>query len=277
MKSLYFSIATATIRISILDEQGKEMAIDWQTTYAAIWRAKRQALKAVSDLDEVALDSLLGVDAQKQQLLWNTRRFVEGEPANHALLWGARGTGKSSMVKAVFAAFCRQGLRLVEIDKPDLQDLPEVLDELRHMPQRFIVFCDDLSFEYDDDAYKSLKRAIEGSIERPPANVLFYATSNRRHLLPESMSDNVQTRLIGGEVHYADAVEERISLSDRFGLRLAFYPMNTESYLQIIEQNMLVGNVEQLRKVALDFAHLQGAKSGRAAQQFLRAYSDAGA
>lgn len=252
------------------------MNINWQQTHAAIWRARHQQLKAVQDIDPISLQQLLGIDAQKQQLLANTERFVQHRPANHALLWGARGTGKSSLIKAVFNHYRQAGLRLVEIDKPYLMDLAEIIDELRQIPQRFIVFCDDLSFEAEETGYKSLKRAIEGSIELPPANVLFYITSNRRHLMPESMRDNLQTQLVDGEVHYADAIEEKIALADRFGLRLPFYPLGTDSYLQIVDQGVpdFTGNRQQLHDLALSFAHQQAAKSGRTAQQFLRTYLD---
>ncbi|MGD0959636.1 MAG: ATP-binding protein [Methylomonas sp.] len=248
--------------------------IDWKTTYAAIWRQRQQYLRPVKHLDAIRLEQLFGIDAQKQQLTANTERFLAGSPANNALLWGARGTGKSSLVKAVLNAYKDRGLRVVEVDKPDLIYLPEIVDEIREQPQHFIVYCDDLSFEADDGLYKPLKSVLEGSIELPPENVLFYATSNRRHLLPEYMRDNLETQLLDGEVHYSDSIEEKISLSDRFGLRLAFYPQNTAAYLEIVDSYFpeYAGDREQLHKAALDFAHLHAAKNGRSAKQFYQAY-----
>jgi predicted AAA+ superfamily ATPase len=250
--------------------------IDWNTTYAAIWRQRQQYLRPVREIDPIQLEQLLGIDTQKQQLIQNTERFLSGLPANNALLWGARGTGKSSLVKALLNAYHEQGLRIVEIDKQDLLYLPEIVDDIRELPQRFIVYCDDLSFEAGDTVYKPLKSVLEGSIETPPKNVLFYATSNRRHLMPEHMQENLATQLINGEVHYADSIEEKISLSDRFGLRLAFYPTQTEAYLAIVDSYFadFSGNRDALHKAALDFAHQNAAKNGRSAKQFFNAYQE---
>ena len=250
--------------------------IDWNTTYAAIWRQRQQYLRPVSQIDPIRLEHLLGIEPQKQQLTANTERFLAGLPANNALLWGARGTGKSSLVKAMLNEYRQRGLRFIEIDKQDLLYLPEIVDDIREQPQRFIVFCDDLSFEAGDGLYKPLKSVLEGSIELPPENILFYATSNRRHLLPELMRDNLDTRLIDGEVHYSDTIEEKISLSDRFGLRLAFYPQHTDSYLEIVDAyfSTYQGDREQLHKLALDFAHQHAAKNGRTAKQFYQAFAD---
>jgi len=246
------------------------MTINWQTTYAAIWRQRQSYLRPVQHIDPIALEQLLGVETQKQQLCANTERFLAGLPANNALLWGARGTGKSSLVKALLNAYKNQGLRLIEVDKQDLLYLPEIVDDIRGLEQRFIIYCDDLSFESGDTLYKPLKSVLEGSIELPPENVLFYATSNRRHLLPEKMRDNLDSVLMDTEVHYADAVEEIISLSDRFGLRLAFYPQGTQTYLDIIDHYFAdyAGDRDQLHKAALDFAHQNAAKNGRSAKQF---------
>jgi predicted AAA+ superfamily ATPase len=247
--------------------------IDWQTTYAAIWRQRQAFLRPVKDIDPIRLQHLLGIDLQKQQLVSNTERFLAGLPANNALLWGARGTGKSSLVKALLNSYKHQGLRIIEIDKQDLLYLPEIVDEIREQPQRFIVYCDDLSFDAGETLYKPLKSVLEGSIELPPNNVLFYATSNRRHLLPEHMRDNLDTQLVDGEVHYSDTIEEKISLSDRFGLRLAFYPQHTQTYLDIVDSYFVdySGNREALHKAALDFAHQNAAKNGRTAKQFYNA------
>lgn len=244
--------------------------IDWTITTAAIWRQRKEILRPVTQVDPVQLVALLGIDSQKQQLVENTERFLAGLPANNALLWGARGTGKSSLIKALLNAYKGQGLRLIEVDKDDLVFLPEIVDDIRDLPQRFLIFCDDLSFEANDRQYKSLKSILQGSVELPPDNVLVYATSNRRHLLPEPMQDNLDTRLVDREVHYSDAVEEKISLSDRFGLRLGFYPQTSETYLHIVDSLFLNLPFERetLHKAALDFAHQHASKSGRTAKQF---------
>lgn len=249
--------------------------IDWNTTYAAIWRQRQQYLHPVKRLDPVRLDQLLGIEPQKQQLISNTDRFLAGLPANNALLWGARGTGKSSLIKALLNEYCQRQLRVIEIDKQDLPFLPEIIDDIRELPQRFIVYCDDLSFEAGDSLYKPLKSVLEGAIELPPENVLFYATSNRRHLLPELMRENLDTQLINGEVHYSDALEEKIALSDRFGLRLSFYPQNNDGYLDIVDSFFpdYPGDKQQLHKAALDFAHQNAAKNGRTAKQFYQQWA----
>ena len=245
--------------------------IDWDNTYAAIWRQRRGYLRPVKQFDTIRLDQLLGIDSQKLQLTVNTERFLNGLTANNALLWGARGTGKSSLVKALLNEYMHQGLRVIEVDKQDLISLPEIVDDIRENEKyRFVIYCDDLSFEAGDSLYKTLKSVLEGSIESPPENVLFYATSNRRHLLPEQMRENLETKLIEGEVH-----EEKISLSDRFGLRLAFYPQQTATYLEIVDAYFsdYQGERELLHKAALDFAHQNAAKNGRTAKQFYNACS----
>lgn len=248
--------------------------IDWDSTRAAIWRPKKAALRAVKHLDPVSLDDLLGIERQKQLVCQNTERFLKGEPANNALLWGARGTGKSSIIKALLNAYFEAGLRVIQIDKEDLLDLTEIVDEIRELPQKFIVFCDDLSFDEGESTYKALKSVLEGSIELPPENVLIYATSNRRHLLPEYMKDNEKSKVVGTEIHHAEAIEEKISLSDRFGLWLSFYAINQDEYLAIVDK--LFGEVEQpaaLHAEAIRFALSKGGRSGRAAQQFYKMYS----
>lgn len=249
--------------------------IDWNTTHAAIWRQRQQYLRPVRHLDPISLDQLIGIDSQKQQLIRNTERFLSGMTANNALLWGARGTGKSSLIKALLNEYKDRNLRIVEVEKQDLIFLPEIVDEIRELPQRFVIYCDDLSFETGDSLYKPLKSVLEGSIELPPENVLFYATSNRRHLLPELMRDNLDTKLVDGEVHYSDAIEEKISLSDRFGLRLSFYPPDTEHYLDIVDAYFsgYQGNLAQLHQTAIDFAHQHAAKNGRTAKQFYNAFN----
>jgi uncharacterized protein len=251
------------------------MTIDWSSTAAAIWRQRKEILRPIAQIDPIGIDDLLGIDVQKQQMIQNTERFLTGLPANNALLWGARGTGKSSLIKALLNAYKDQGLRLIEVDKQDLVYLPEIVDDIRELPQRFIIYCDDLSFEAGDSHYKSLKSVLEGSVELPPENVLVYATSNRRHLLPEQMKDNLDTRLVDGEVHYSDTVEEKISLSDRFGLRLAFYPQSSETYLAIVDSLFPnASNLDTLHKMALDFAHQHASKSGRTAKQFYNAFAE---
>ena len=249
--------------------------LDWTNTYAAIWRQRKEYLRPVRQLDPIRLEQLLGIDVQKQQLIENTERFLAGKPANNALLWGARGTGKSSLIKALLNAYQAEGLRIIEVDKQDLVYLPEIVDDIRDLSQKFILYCDDLSFETSDSQYKSLKSVLEGSIELPPENVLVYATSNRRHLLPELMRDNLDTRLVDGEVHYSDAVEEKISLADRFGLWLAFYPQSADNYLEIIDS--FFPSLEQraaLHKAALEFAQQRASKNGRTAKQFFNMISN---
>ncbi len=250
--------------------------IDWNTTLAAIWRQRKEYLRPVQQVDPIRLDGLLGIEPQKTQVINNTERFLANKPANNVLLWGARGTGKSSLIKALLNAYHQQNLRLIEVDKQDLVYLPEIVDDIRILPQRFIIYCDDLSFEANDSQYKSLKSVLQGSIELPPDNVLIYATSNRRHLMPERMSDNLDTRLVNGEVHYSDTVEEKISLADRFGLRLGFYPQSAQAYLEIIDQLFLdyPNDRASLHQAALDFAHQNASKSGRTAKQFYNAFAD---
>lgn len=248
--------------------------LDWNSVPAAIWRAKRAQLRAVLKLDPVTMDDLLGVERQKKLVCQNTERFLEGKPSNNTLLWGARGTGKSSIVKALLNTYFDQGLRVIQIDKEDLVDLPEIVDDIRDLPQKFIVFCDDLSFDEGDGTYKALKSVLEGSIETPPDNVLIYATSNRRHLMPEYMKDNERSHVVGTEIHHAEAIEEKISLSDRFGLWLSFYAINQDEYFAIVDA--LFGKVKDqqaLHAEAVRFAISKGGRSGRAAQQFYRMYS----
>lgn len=250
-------------------------AVDWERDVAALWQAHPLGgvLVPVAPRDGVRLDDLIGVERQKRALLDNTRAFLGGYPANHALLWGARGSGKSSMVRALLNTLASDGLRLIQIDRHDLIALPVLVQRLRARPERFVVYCDDLSFEGSDDAYKALKSVLDGTLTGPPDNVLLYATSNRRHLLPESMADNQQTQLVDGELHHGDAVEEKISLSDRFGLWLAFHPFDQQAYLEACRHwvRHLGGDSvwsESAREEALRFATLRGVRSGRAAWQF---------
>lgn len=244
--------------------------VDWRDTFAAIWRPRGAGLRPVRRLDPVRLDDLLGVDDQKAGLIRNTEALLAGRPARNALLWGSRGTGKSSLIKALLNEYAPAGLRLIEMDKDDLIDLPDVVDGLRELPQRFIIFCDDLSFETEETLYKHLKSVLEGSIELPPENVLVYATSNRRHLVAEPRADNRGVELLDGELHYGDAVEERLSLADRFGLWLSFYPNSQERYLAIVDHLFAGyrGDRETLHRSACQFALARASRSGRTARQF---------
>ena len=251
-------------------------APDWSAV-AFRWRRNRVHgyLQAVHHPHGIRLADLQGVDRQKAELDRNTRQFVEGLPANNALLWGSRGTGKSSLVKALLNEYSARGLRLIEVDKTDLLDLPGIVDEIQGREERFLLFCDDLSFEADDASYKALKAVLDGSVSAPPDNVLLYATSNRRHLLPEYMSENEQARNVDGEIHHGEAVEEKISLSERFGLWLSFYPFNQDAYLGIVDYWLSrIGaparDPEAVRRAALQWALTRGSRSGRSAWQFAR-------
>lgn len=215
------------------------------------------------------------MERQKQEISRNTRQFVAGKSANNVLLWGSRGTGKSSLIKAILHQYADQGLRLVEVEKSDLIDLPEIVEQFYQRPERFILFCDDLSFEADDASYKSLKAVLDGSIAAPPENVLIYATSNRRHLLPEYLRENLETRVVEGEIHHGEGVEEKISLSERFGLWLSFYPFNQEEYLHIVDHwlatlGAATTHDPATRSAALQWALQRGSRSGRVALQFAR-------
>lgn len=247
---------------------------DWQHT-AYRWRPLRDGgqLQAVTQPHLVRLDDLLCLDAQKAEVLRNTEQFVHGRPANNVLLWGSRGTGKSTLIKAVFNAFTEQGLRLVEVDKAHLTDLADIVAQLHGRPERFLIYCDDLSFEADDPSYKALKAVLEGSISAPPDNVLIYATSNRRHLLPEFHSENHQAHVVDGELHQGEAIEEKVSLSERFGLWLSFYPFTQDQYLSVTDHWLAQSGCADthnpaVRAAALQWATQRGSRSGRVARQF---------
>ncbi|MDY6815899.1 MAG: ATP-binding protein [Pseudomonadota bacterium] len=244
---------------------------DWQHTPAAVWRRHRSGLRAIRRLDPISWSDLKGIDRQKQALARNTERFLAGEPSNNALLWGSRGTGKSSLIKALLNRYRDQGLRMIEVDKDDLVNLPEIVDDICDLPFRFVIFCDDLSFDVGESGYKALKSVLEGSLELPPENVRVYATSNRRHLMPEFMSDNVKSEVRDGELHPAEAIEEQVSLADRFGLQLSFYPFAKDVYLQAIDALFPeVQDREALHLEAIRFATGKGVRNGRTAQQFFR-------
>lgn len=248
--------------------------IDWDGTLAAVWRRHRQGLRAIRRLDPIGWDQLQGIDRQQQALARNTERFLRGEPSNNVLLWGSRGTGKSSLIKALLNRYGDQGLRMIEVEKDDLVCLPDIVDDISELPYRFVIFSDDLSFEAGESAYKALKSVLEGSLELPPDNVRVYATSNRRHLMPEFMADNLQSEVKNGELHPAEAIEEQVSLADRFGLQLSFYPFPKETYLQAIDALFPdVKDRKALHLHAMRFATGRGVRSGRTAQQFYRQFS----
>jgi len=249
-------------------------AIDWKST-AFRWRKRGQNgfLQAVRHPHSIRFSDLHDVDEQKKRLRDNTQQFVEGRPANNVLLTGARGTGKSSLVKAALNEFARKGLRLIEVDKRDLVDLPDIVDLVAERPERFVVFCDDLSFEATEAGYKALKVALDGTIAGSAENVIIYATSNRRHLMPEFMDENLEAKHVDGEIHPGETTEEKISLSERFGIWLSFYPFDQEEYLDIAAHwvQALGGKVDEAtRKAALLFALERGSRSGRVAWQFAR-------
>jgi len=249
--------------------------IDWSRTHAALWRRRTNSLHAVRHIDPIRLQQLVGIETQVEALVRNSERFLDGLPANNALLWGARGTGKSSLIKAVLNAYKDRGLRLIQVFKQDLYDLFDIVEEIRDLPYRFIIYCDDFSFEMHDDSYVALKTVLEGSIEAPADNILLYATSNRRHLLPETMADNLASKMVGDELHYADAIEEKISLSDRFGLWLSFYQPDQDGYLRIIDSYFpdYTGDRALLHREAIRFAQTRAARSGRTARQFYNYFS----
>jgi len=249
--------------------------LDWKAGRAFRWRknARGGYLEPIRHPHTIRFADLKDIDEQKRRVRENTSQFVAGRAANNVLLTGARGTGKSSLVKAALAEFGPKGLRLIEVDKRDLVDLPDIVDLVADRPERFIVFCDDLSFEASDAGYKSLKVALDGSIAGSAENVLIYATSNRRHLMPEFMDENLQAVHRDGEIHPGETTEEKISLSERFGLWLSFYPFDQDQYLDIADHwvGALGGKAtEESRKAALLWALERGFRSGRVAWQFAR-------
>ena len=255
---------------------------DWSQAIA--WRYRKRssghgALEPVRHVAQMRLDDLREIDPQKEKIFRNTLQFVEGKPANNVLLTGARGTGKSSLIKACLNEFSGRGLRLIEVDKADLTDLPDIVDTVSDRPEKFMVFCDDLSFEEGESGYKALKSILDGSVAAATPNVLIYATSNRRHLLPEYMAENLTyTHTDDGEVHPGEVVEEKISLSERFGLWVSFYPFSQDEYLAIAAQwlsSLGVGAeaIAAARPEALVWALERGSRSGRVAYQFARDYA----
>jgi predicted AAA+ superfamily ATPase len=254
-------------------------APDW--TQAIAWRYRKRStghgvLEPVRHVSDMGLADLQEIDGQKEKMQRNTEQFVRGLPANNVLLTGARGTGKSSLIKACLNAYSAQGLRLIEVDKSDLIDLPDIVDVVAGRPEKFMIFCDDLSFEDGEPGYKALKSILDGSVAASTPNVLIYATSNRRHLLPEYMKDNLSyTHTDDGEVHPGEVIEEKISLSERFGLWVSFYPFSQDEYLTIVAQWMASlgaspSVIDSARPEALVWALERGSRSGRVAYQFAR-------
>ncbi len=257
-------------------------APDWQASIAYRYRRRSaggSALEPVRHVAPISLDDLVEVEPQKERLLRNTEQFVAGRAANNVLLTGARGTGKSSLIKACLNEFAPQGLRLIEVDKADLVDLPDIVDLVAERAERFIVYCDDLSFDAGEPGYKALKSILDGSVSQASDNVLIYATSNRRHLLPEYMAENLTYQhLENGEVHPGEVVEEKISLSERFGLWISFYPFTQDEYLSIVAQWLRGFGVSEdaiaaARPESLVWALERGSRSGRVAFQFAKDYS----
>ncbi|OWY38450.1 AAA family ATPase [Xenophilus sp. AP218F] len=245
---------------------------DWRAR-AFRWQRQGQAgwLEAVPQPHRIELGRLTQVDAQREQLLANTRQFVAGLPANNVLLTGARGTGKSSLVKALLPEFAEAGLRLIEVDKAHLQDLARIVGLVAERPERFVLFCDDLSFEAEEAGYKALKTALDGGLASRSDNVLVYATSNRRHLMPERMADNREGWLADGEIHPGETVEEKVSLSDRFGLWLSFYPFDQDAYLAAVAAWLDHFGLKfgaRAERAALQWSLSRGSRSGRVAWQF---------
>ena len=257
-------------------------APDWNEAIA--WRYRKRSsghgtLEPVRHVAALQLSDLKEIDGQKEKIERNTRQFVEGRTANNVLLTGARGTGKSSLIKACLQAYAPQGLRLIEVDKADLTDLPDIIDVVSSRPEKFIVFCDDLSFDEGEPGYKALKSILDGSIAAATPNVLVYATSNRRHLLPEYLKDNLSyTHTDDGEVHPGEVIEEKISLSERFGLWVSFYPFSQDEYLAIVAQwlsslGVNAAAIAAARPQALVWALERGSRSGRVAYQFARDFA----
>lgn len=252
-------------------------SVHWNVT---AWRwvkhGQQGHLQAVAHPHTIALDNIQFIERQKAEVVRNTLQFLQGLPANHVLLTGARGTGKSSLIKALLNAYAKQGLRIIEVEKQDLVDLPSIVGLVRERPERFILFCDELTFEANDASYKALKVVLDGSIEHASPNVLVYATSNRKNLMPEFMADNLPSKDFGGEIRPNDTIEEKTALAERFGLWLSFYSFDQDEYLAIAAHWLNTFHLpfdEMARQAALSFSHTRGARSGRVAYQFAKDYA----
>ena len=250
---------------------------DWHAANAFRWRKNGNSgyLQAIPRPPAIRLKDLRDIDDQKSRIDANTRQFVAGQPANNVLLTGARGSGKSSMIKALLNEYAKKGLRLIEVDKSDLVDLADIVELIESRPERFIIFCDDLSFDAGDGSYKALKVVLDGSISAAPDNVLIYATSNRRHLMPEYFEENLESKRVGDEIHPGEAVEEKISLSERFGLWISFYPFDQDAYLNIVAHwlqsfDCSAKEIVGAEREALNWALMRGSRSGRVAWQFAK-------
>jgi len=257
-------------------------APDWKAAIAFRYRKRSSGhgvLEPVRHIGQMSLEDLKEIDLQKEKIQRNTLQFIDGKPANNVLLTGARGTGKSSLVKACLNTYASRGLRLIEVDKQDMVDLPDIIAVVAERAEKFIIFCDDLSFDEGEPGYKALKSILDGTVAAASANVLIYATSNRRHLLPEYMKDNLSyTHTEDGEVHPGEVIEEKISLSERFGLWVSFYPFSQEEYLHIVDQWLQSLQVptnlwEQAHPESLVWALERGSRSGRVAYQFARDFA----
>jgi predicted AAA+ superfamily ATPase len=251
--------------------------LDWKASIAFRWRKVNRVgqLQAVRQVHRIQLKDLRGIDEQKSLIEQNTRQFVEGHPANNVLLTGARGTGKSSLIKALLTKYAPRGLRVIEVEKQDLIDLPDIVELIAARPERFVLYCDDLSFEADEPGYKALKVILDGSVAAASDNCLIYATSNRRHLMPEFMNENLEYKYLGEEIHPGETSEEKVSLSERFGLWVSFYPFDQDEYLNIVEvwlEHFQVRDIRsaEAREAALQWALQRGSRSGRVAWQFAR-------
>jgi hypothetical protein len=251
---------------------------DWKASIAFRWRKGMRGqgwLQPVRHVHRMKLSDLQGIAPQIAKVEQNTRQFIEGRPANNVLLTGARGTGKSSIVKGLLNKYSPKGLRLIEVEKSDLADLPSIVDLVAARPERFLVFCDDLTFHGSEEGYIALKVALDGSISTTSENILIYATSNRRHLMPEYMQDNLETKYVGEEIHPGEGVEEKISLSERFGLWVSFYPFDQDEYLEIVAHwlrtfGCSTKEIEAAREETLQWSLQRGSRSGRVAYQFAR-------
>ena len=253
------------------------VTLDWKASIAFRWRRKgeRAALEPINHVHHIDLRDLHGIDEQKSQVEQNTRQFVAGLPGNNVLLTGARGTGKSSLVKALLNKYASRGLRLIEVEKRDLTDLPDIVELIHARPERFVLYCDDLSFEADEHGYKALKVVLDGSVAAASENCLVYATSNRRHLMPEFMNENLEYQHVGDEIHPGETSEEKVSLSERFGLWVSFHSFDQDEYLNIVRvwlEHFKVSGVKsaEVEHAALQWALTRGSRSGRVAWQFAR-------